>query len=265
VGDEEGDWITVKGVHILIEPGETAGEAFKRTTGREVGSVGKSKSQKTPAPKSGKNQGYAKDVVGKITTSELRDGKGQREVHKSLRERQAKTGIIANNKEKEAIDKYTGSGYPAMNTYKRTGTSEDLLKENISPEKARQMSETLEPYINRFDLPEGTVLYRGVGSYGKEALKLKEGDVYEDKGFQSFSARSEVATDYSKIASPMPIIRAVTTKGDKGLTIPLGENEVIMNPGKWKVVDTQIVNEVDDKERPWRGIKFQVITVVSAK
>jgi len=74
-----------------------------------------------------------------------------------------------------------------------------------------------------------------------------------------------VATDYSKIASPMPIIRAVTTKGDKGLTIPLGENEVIMNPGKWKVVDTQIVNEVDDKERPWRGIKFQVITVVSAK
>jgi len=61
VGDEEGDWITVKGVHILIEPGETAGEAFKRTTGREVGSAGKSKSQKTPAPKSTKTPSGSKE------------------------------------------------------------------------------------------------------------------------------------------------------------------------------------------------------------
>ena len=61
MGDEEGDWITVKGVHILIEPGETAGEAFKRTTGREVGSVGKSKSQKTPAPKSTKTPSGSKE------------------------------------------------------------------------------------------------------------------------------------------------------------------------------------------------------------
>jgi hypothetical protein len=34
---EEGTWITINGVHILIKDGETTADAFKRTTGKDIG------------------------------------------------------------------------------------------------------------------------------------------------------------------------------------------------------------------------------------
>lgn len=34
---DEGSWITINGAHILIKDGESAGDAFKRTTGKELG------------------------------------------------------------------------------------------------------------------------------------------------------------------------------------------------------------------------------------
>jgi len=34
--DEEGKWVTINGAHILIKDGETAGQAFERTTGKKL-------------------------------------------------------------------------------------------------------------------------------------------------------------------------------------------------------------------------------------
>lgn len=34
---EEGNWVTINGAHILIKDGETVGDAFKRTTGNDLG------------------------------------------------------------------------------------------------------------------------------------------------------------------------------------------------------------------------------------
>jgi hypothetical protein len=38
--DIEGTWVTINGVHILIKDGETAADAFKRTTGKDLDSSG---------------------------------------------------------------------------------------------------------------------------------------------------------------------------------------------------------------------------------
>jgi hypothetical protein len=34
--DEEGKWVTIRGTHVLIRDGETASQAFKRTTGKDL-------------------------------------------------------------------------------------------------------------------------------------------------------------------------------------------------------------------------------------
>lgn len=34
--EEEGKWITIRGTHVLIKDGESVGDAFKRTTGKEL-------------------------------------------------------------------------------------------------------------------------------------------------------------------------------------------------------------------------------------
>lgn len=38
--DEEGSWVTINGVHILIKGGESAAQAFERTTGKKLGGGG---------------------------------------------------------------------------------------------------------------------------------------------------------------------------------------------------------------------------------
>jgi hypothetical protein len=39
--DDEGRWVTINGVHILIKEGESVSEAFKRTTGKDIKSTDK--------------------------------------------------------------------------------------------------------------------------------------------------------------------------------------------------------------------------------
>jgi len=39
---QEGHWVTIDGTHVLIKPGETIGQAFKRTTGKKLSSKGDS-------------------------------------------------------------------------------------------------------------------------------------------------------------------------------------------------------------------------------
>ena len=56
LGDEEGTWVTINGAHILIKDGETAGQAFKRTTGNDLsGKGGSAKSAKISEMKKGES------------------------------------------------------------------------------------------------------------------------------------------------------------------------------------------------------------------
>ena len=114
-------------------------------------------------------------------------------------------------------------------------------------------------------LPEGTVLYRGVGERGVSAMMdMKPGDTCNDKAFQSFSTNPEKANQFTtaknseKGGRDKVLIRAVTGSDTKGLVIGGGEHEVLIGRGTgWKVVSNNMVKQD-------RLTRVHVITVVPA-
>jgi len=186
------------------------------------------------------------------------DDEAQRASHERLRE----SGKVANKREANAIAKYTGDGSIAINSFLRDGHVLEKYSEGVTDERAALLVSSLNGYIDGCDeLPQGEYLYRGVGSFWKEVSSMKEGDTFEDKGFQSFSSRKSVAQDFSRLTpevNGMIILRAMTTSGDKGVVLPGNENEVLLKPCTWKVVGRQVYKETSDG----RGIDMHIVDVV---
>lgn len=53
--DEEGRWVTINGTHVLIKDGESVGDAFKHTTGKDLDSSAKVSDSKQDAGRTAKN------------------------------------------------------------------------------------------------------------------------------------------------------------------------------------------------------------------
>lgn len=178
------------------------------------------------------------------------------------------------------IGYYQGSGYHEINDYLRhpekfadkTGTEVDTI--------AGYSAMVDEAFNEAPPIPEGTMLWRGVGTNTGEAIsKMEIGDVCEDKGFQSYTIAPEVADRFGKtwfedgafdkpitpsdpLISHETIIRAVAGKGVKGIYGGLrGEYEMLVNRGtKWKVVGKE---EIDLKNHLMRQpVRYHIITVV---
>lgn len=67
---EEGTWITIHGVHVLIKDGESVGDAFKRTTGKDLGEGEKAGYQKMYDKYHGKKSGDATQTTTQTDTTQ---------------------------------------------------------------------------------------------------------------------------------------------------------------------------------------------------
>ena len=266
---DEGQWVTIGGAHILIKGGESPADAFKRTTGKSLptstgsgsagGTSGKGDSGSTPG-KSGdttpaSSQDSDKALIKSMTKASNKKVGGEMaaETEKGLKEHLAYGQTQADN---EDINNYTALGYSKMNYAMREGDTKPF-----------------EAQIGRMDkviagspnLPDGTVLYRGVGERGvSQMMSMKPGDTCNDKAFQSFSTSPHNANQFTtaktseKGGRDKVIIRAITNNNVKGLTIGGGEHEILIGRGtSWKIVSN---NEVKQD----RLTRVHVITVVPA-
>lgn len=207
------------------------------------------------------SQEFARKVEGQESFNEIYD--------------YGKTVVDSN----EGFRSYQGGGYHEINDYLRHPekyVEVDGVTRDIVAGQAGLMDEA---FVDAPEIPEGTVMWRGVGSEtGERIAAMKVGDICSDQGFQSHTIAPEVANRFSKgwfeegwadhpIEPGGPqvhntIIRAISGKGVKGIYGGLvGEFEVVVNRGtRWKVVGKE---EVDLKTSNWKQkTRFHIITVV---
>jgi len=250
-GGEEGNWVTINGTPILIKDGESTDAAFQRTTGKSLsggsGDAGGSSSKVTNDHKE-----YDTKLMGALNSD------NNQETGKAIAAAQEK-GLTTNTEYAQrviygesrgnlvAVDNYTSSGHMDINSYLRGEMSEAQATEKLLP---RGDITRLDKMIGGSpNLPEGTVLYRGVGEKGVTTMmNMKPGDVCNDKGFQSFSTNPEKSYQFATYKQSgaggrdKVLIRAVTNGNNKGLVIGGGEHEVLIGRGTgWKVVSNNMV------------------------
>lgn len=126
--------------------------------------------------------------------------------------------------QKSAISHYTGSGYGSMNGALRGG----------SPLSGQ--SKELQDYLMTCSFPEDGVVYRGIkGEYAKHIKSaLVKGSIFQDKGFSSTSAKSDMGFNSEGTEMRMKIH---VKKGAKGAAVHhisshgMGEAEAIFAAG----------------------------------
>jgi hypothetical protein len=271
--DEDGDWITVRGTHVLVGEGESKSEAFKDTTGKSIkdGSSKSTPKKETPPSKSKPSEKPAIKTAPQVTSD-----------HKEYDAKLVKAMNVGSNKElgdkiaaeqeKKMEDHLTYGqkfdGDNVVSDYTRTGYAK--LNNDLREGKASntQTVTHLDRVISDSPaLPEGTVLYRGVGEKGVSSMyNMKPGDTCNDKAFQSFSTSPNQALQFTtrksvegETGAHKVLIRAVTSGSQKGLVIGGGEHEVLMPRGSgWKVVSNNAVTTGVHAGR----VTTHVITVV---
>ena len=157
-------------------------------------------------------------------------------------------------------------GYSSIQRYLRTGTIPKYLQDQGVTETMMQSCvKNAESAINKFELSEPSVLYRGLREYtsvfGQGQLKDAVGKEFSDRGFQSFSADQAGAKRFAEkterfgrmVGNPVMIVLSVR-KGDHCLPVEyvtgekagLGKNEkeMVFAPGmtyKITKVNKQVV------------------------
>ena len=147
---------------------------------------------------------------------------------------------------------YIATGHSQMNRYLRKG--EDYLKEmgytdSMIQEFKKDCEALIAPMEKQDPIDAGLTFYRGLGKEsGKALLELADGEPYRDKGFQSFSIFSHIATDFSHNTgldvgkTQEVIIRGITNGKQKGIAGLPGEHEIIFAPGtEWQVVGRELL------------------------
>jgi hypothetical protein len=258
--EENGDWITIRGTHVLVGEGESKSEAFKDTTGKSLkgGSAKPAPKKEVPTPKSKPAEKSPEKPTSTPSPKVTND-------HKEYDTKLVKAMNLGSNKElgdkiaaeqekkmsdhlaygqkfdnDDVVSDYTRLGYAKLNNDLREGKSSDS---KTVTHLDRIISDSPE-------LPEGTVLYRGVGEKGVVSMyNMKPGDTCNDKAFQSFSTSPNQALQFTtrksiegETGAHKVLIRAVTSGNQKGLVVGGGEHEVIMPRGSgWKVVSNNAV------------------------
>jgi hypothetical protein len=148
--------------------------------------------------------------------------------------------------ETAAVKSWTRGGDEKMNGFLR-GRSKNVDKEELS---------NLHKVVNRSKVPEDVVLYRG--AVLKDTRGLKKGATVSDKGFMATSTDPlrayEFATGNSSVTRELVgsavVFQVRAKKGSKGLAVPSKvsqfgeEREVLLPPGKLKIIGRQKVGDV---------------------
>jgi len=251
---DDTQWITIGGQHIPIKQGQSKSDAVKQALGDKSKSGGKSgsstpkaggdassKSPTTITPSKSPSEDGDKTLIKAMTKASNRDvgTKMALETEKNLAEHTAYGKTFADN---DDINNYTSTGYAKINY--------DLREGKAAGANAKQIAGLDKMIAGSPKLPEGTVLYRGVGERGVNLMMgMKPGDTCDDKGFQSFSTSPFNANAFTtRLASggkeTKVMIRAITTGKENGLVIGGGEHEVLMPRGSgWKVVSNTPVKQ----------------------
>ena len=257
---EEGEWITIGGAHILLKDGESPADGFKRTTGADLKGGGSSDaggSSSKGATVTNDHKDYDKKLVkalGMGSNKEL-GGKIAAEQEKGMDENFAYGKQFEND---STVNDYTRTGYAKLNNDLRSGKTD-------SPSVAK-----LDKIVSGSPvLPEGTVLYRGIGERGVSSMmNMKPGDTCNDKAFQSFSTNPNNSMQFTTRATVegekgahKVLLRAVTSGKEKGFVVGGGEHEIILPRGSgWKVVSNNAVTSGVNAGK----VTTHVITVVPA-
>ena len=112
--------------------------------------------------------------------------------------------------ERASVKSYTDRGYKDIN--KALNGGGDL------PSGLRKQVERLDAVLERSEVPEDLVLYRGISLKGiTSKVPLKEGQEYSENGFLSTSSSKNMATEYSK--DDRGVLEINVPKGSRGLYV----------------------------------------------
>jgi hypothetical protein len=145
---------------------------------------------------------------------------------------------------KNALARYTGSGYVDMNNCLRVGCQGSESK------RYREEISTLTDLISvQEPNAEDKQVYRGLKD---TRLELNVGDVFHDKGFVSTSASEQIAYNATDRSGKGTLFRIVAPKGSQMLSVPsVGggryEEEMILAPGTQFRV-SKVVNQDNTSE-----------------
>lgn len=213
-----------------------------------------------PVKAAGSSASTDKSLISSMSKASNRDTgtKIAADTEKGLSEHLAygQSDAIQNSEE---VGHYTGVGYAGMNSYLRGDITEEKAKTLQVPVRIGDLSKIDAAISGAPKLPDGTVLYRGVGERGVSAMmNMQPGDTCEDKAFQSFSTSPFNASSFTTAkGNDKVMIRAITDGSVKGLAIGGSEHEVLMPRGtKWAIVSNNPVKS--------GRITTHVITVVPA-
>jgi hypothetical protein len=194
-------------------------------------------------------------------------------------------GIITQKGMGENVNKYASDNaknktlkYYCSDGFKETN---NVLRDNPMQPKGIARELVLER-ISRLDtliqeapeIPESTILYRGIGpKRGQKLTNSEIGDICEDKGFQSHTTDPMQALYFSGYAYnendeiEKTIVRAITGKQTKGMMVlnaaTKDEREVLIKRGtKWKIAEKDRIITTEGNLTYGKGVKINIITVV---
>ena len=178
----------------------------------------------------------------------------------------------------DALNHYTHTHYERINDYLRHG--EDIYNPITGMEWEIPAIDKI--ISNSPTLPEGLVMWRGVGSdSGKRLAEAKIGDICVDKAFQSHTLSLKTANEFARQWQPLPrpeadkiphftllprpeadkiphftLVRAITKGVAKGVFVNnMMENEVLVERNRgWEVIDKQELTNFS-----W--FKYHIVTV----
>jgi hypothetical protein len=235
---DEGQWVTINGNHILLGDDGTIKQGFgKGKTPDEA--FGKD------APLTGKS-----DKKPNKTPPKNIPARKPEEIHKEYKSLYQKKGLDTQlldanypDDELDSMGVYQGSGYKAINGHLRGDANAPKLSDPVEGH-----IKNINSAIDRCPAPDGMPLYRGVSGSASVSLEnAKPGDLFEDKGFQSFSADPSQAKYWTKGEAGKKrgvMVQYITGPKDKALPLWGGEDpeeselEFLLKPGKFKVMGT---------------------------
>jgi hypothetical protein len=143
------------------------------------------------------------------------------------------------NEQKTSVTTYTGSDYSKINR--------GLRSDNPSPEY-EAVTAHMDNAINQSELPENTVLYRGMYVDDKLAKKIKPGKTITDKAYWSTSLSHPVADGFTNEANGA-VMRIKAPKGQRGLAVESISNfpqeKEILLPRNTKYKITSVFQDPD--------------------
>jgi hypothetical protein len=163
-------------------------------------------------------------------------------------EKRARKSTPLTEAQKKTTKHYCSNGYSEMNYLLREGKEKFMEKYDVSDaavKKVMKDNNTFKKAFNKYEMPENTVLYRGVSDRVYNETKESIGTVLTDKGFSSASVEYRVAKGWKSKEIEIRVPKGTPILPPNELSPYFGaEQEIILNAGtKFKVLGEKLINE----------------------